>query len=59
MCEDNVCTLITNCFCVHWRVILVFISLVVKHQNNPLVSAQTVHSSTYIILYILGYAVTH
>ena len=47
-----------NCFSAHSSVILVFISLVVrnsgnKHQNNPLVSAETVrHSSTYIMLCI-------
>ena len=56
---NNACTLVTNCFCTHSSVILVFISLVAsqlgkKHQNDPLVSAETVrHSSTYIILYIL------
>ena len=49
-----------NCFCAHSSVILVFISLVASqlrniHQNNPLVSAETVcHSSTYIILYVFG-----
>ena len=43
-------------FCAHSSVILVFISK--KHQNNPLVSAETIrHSSTYIILYklVLGH----
>ena len=45
-----------NCFCAHSSAILVFNSLIVhnsgnKHQNNPLVSAETVrHTSTYIIL---------
>ena len=30
-----------------------------KHQNNPLVSAETIrHSSTYIILYILDCVIT-
>ena len=51
---NNVCTLVTNCICAHSSVILVFISRVAnKHQNNTLMSAETVrHSSTYIILYI-------
>ena len=49
--NNNVCTLVTNCLCVHSSVILVFISHN-KKQNNPLVSTETVrHSSTYIILY--------
>ena len=45
----------TNGFCVHSSVILVFISQVAtKHQNNPLVSAEVVcHSSMYIILYFM------
>ena len=39
--RNNVCTLVTNCFCAHSSVILVFISL-----------TETVrHSSTYTILY--------
>ena len=43
----------TNCFCTHSSVILVFIYKQNKHQNNPLVSAETVrHLSRYIILYI-------
>ena len=48
----------TNRFCTHSSVIwYLFPSLLRnsgnKHQNNPLVSAETVrHSSTYIILYI-------
>ena len=44
----------TNRFCAHSSVILVFISRVAnKHQNNPLVSTEKIrHSSTYIILYI-------
>ena len=44
----------TNCFCAYSSVILVFISLIaLQHQNDPLVSAETIrHSSTYIILYI-------
>ena len=54
--SNNACTLVTNCFCAHSSVILVFTSLLRisgnKHQNNTLVSAETVrHSSTYIILY--------
>ena len=44
-------SLVTNRFCAHSSVILVFIN---KHQNNPLVSAETIrHSSTYIILYLI------
>ena len=61
----------TNRFCAHSSVILVFICFILiiylllfiiiyliiyfnKHQNNPLVSAETIrHSSTYIILYLL------
>ena len=46
------CTLVTNCFCVHSSVILVFISLV------ALQLAETVrHLSTYIILYL--HSVSH
>ena len=41
-----------------WRTVsaltrVLFWYLFIKHQNNPLVSAETIrHSSTYIILYI-------
>ena len=43
----------TKCFCAHSSAILVFIND--KHQNNPLMSAETVHhESTHIILYIIG-----
>ena len=50
----------TNCFCAHSSDFLyLFPSLLHnsgnKHQNNPLVSAESVrHSSTYIILYIFN-----
>ena len=48
--KNNVCTLVTYCFCVHSNDILVFIS---KHQNNPLVNAERVrNSSTFINLSI-------
>ena len=55
---NNVCPLVTNCFCAHSSVVLcLFPSLLRnsgnKHKNNPLVSAETVrHLSTYIILYV-------
>ena len=54
---NNVCTLVTNCFCAHSSVMLCLIPSLLrnsgnKHKNNPLVSAETVrHSSTYIIFY--------
>ena len=52
---NNVCTLVTNCFCAHSSVIFVFIQspslLRNKHKNNLLMGAETVrHSSTYIML---------
>ena len=48
---NKICSLVTTCFCAHSSVILVSGN---KHQNKPLVSAETVcHSSTYIILYIV------
>ena len=47
--ENNVCTLVTNCFSAHERVILVFN----KHNNNTRVGAETVcHESTYIISFL-------
>ena len=59
-CEkwNNVCTLMTNCYCAHLSVIFVLISLLLrnsgnKHKSNPLMSIETVrHPSTYIILYL-------
>ena len=39
-----------------YEFILVYIFICNKHQNNPLVSAETIrHSSTYIIIYIYEY----
>ena len=46
-----------NCFLAHSSVILVFRNSGNKHQNNPLLSAETVrHSSAYIILYVILYS---
>ena len=56
--DNNVCTIVRNCFSAHERVIMVVISRVAKqrgntHQNNTGLSTETVrHESAYIILFL-------